>query len=261
MFIGVDGRTVHCRSDGPPDGSALVFVNSLGSDLRIWDDVVAELSSHYRCLRYDKPGHGLSDKSESGYGLATQTRTLLAVLDSFEVESAAIVGISVGGLIALHTARRHSGRVSALVLCDTAARIGSAERWNERIRLVHEEGLAAVAERIAVGWFAPSFPQRAPAAVRGYVNMLARTASEGYVGTCAMLRDSDEEQGLPSIGCPALVITGGHDRGTPIEQGGSLAARLPRGRFSEIRDAGHLPCVERPRELARLMEDFFEEEH
>ena len=273
----VDHLVLRGRSDGHSGLQPIVFVNSLGSDLTIWDGVVSELGSTYHCLRYDKRGHGLSDAPpdtqaprvrralpsthplRGAYTLEKHTRDLVGVMDEFGVERAAIVGISVGGLIALQAASRHPERVRALVLCDTAARIGTEEGWNERIEAIRQEGLAALAPSIAARWFAPSFPTEEPATFRGHVNMLGRSAAEGYLGTCAMLRDTDLGGSLGSIRCPALVVTGDHDVATPPVMGRALAAVLEHGRFAPIADAGHLPCVEQPEALAGLIRDFLEE--
>lgn len=260
VFMTVGELVLRGRSDGDVGLPPIVFVNSLGSDLAIWDGVVSELHSTFRCLRYDKRGHGLSDAPPDAYAREEHTRDLVGVLDRFGVARAAVVGISVGGLIALDAACRHPDRVRALVLCDTAARIGSTDGWNDRIRAVRDQGLPALSASIAERWFAPSFPASEPATYRGHVNMLGRTPEVGYLGTCAMLRDTDLGGSLASVRCPALVVTGEHDVATPTDMGRALAAGLEHGRFASIAGAGHLPCVEQPEPLARLIRGFLEEE-
>ena len=133
VFVTVDGVTLHCRVDGPEPGPAVVFVNSLGSDLRIWDEVVRFLPDTYRILRYDKRGHGLSDTPQGPYRLEDHTRDLGLLLDRFGMQRVAVVGISVGGMIAMDLAAREPGRVDRLVLADTGTTIGTTESWNERI--------------------------------------------------------------------------------------------------------------------------------
>ena len=258
MFLDLPGMTAHVREDGTEDGAPVVFVNSLGSDLRIWDDVVSDLARDYRCLRYNKRSHKLSEDVEP-YNLKTQTDDLLAVLDACAAEQATLVGISVGGLIAMSAALARPEGVRALVLCDTAARIGSVDGWNERVRWVEAEGLAAAAPLIVERWFAPDFGARRPADLRGYTTMLARTSQQGYVGTCGLLRESDLRARIGSITCPTLVVTGAHDLATPPDVGEALAHAIQGARFAQIEGAGHLPCVESPEALSRLARDVQEE--
>lgn len=258
MRVDFAGSRAHVRVDGPAAGQPLLFVNSLGSDLRIWDRVVSDLAADHRCLRYDARGHGQSDAAEP-YDLDTQTADLFAVLDGVGVESATVIGISVGGLIALNAALTRPGRVAALVLCDTAARIGSEASWNERIDLVEASGLERLAPTLAERWFAPGFAERAPGVFQGHAAMLAATSEAGYLGTCRLLRDSDLRARVGTLACPALVLTGERDVATPPGQGRGLAEALPHGRFAEVAGAGHLPCVEAPAAVSRLVRDFLQD--
>lgn len=256
--VGLPAMRSHIRVDGPGRGVPLLFVNSLGSDLRIWDGVVAELATDRRCIRYDKRGHGQSDP-DGPYDLGTQVADLFAVLDAVEVETAIVVGISVGGMIALQAALTRPDRVAALVLCDTATRIGSEASWNERIDQVQAHGLDHLASTLTERWFAPGFRERAPDAFQRYASMLAHTSHDGYLGTCVLLRDSDLSGRAGSIACPTLVVTGERDVSTPPEQGRRLAEAIPNGRFAEVAGAGHLPCVEAPGPLSRLVRDFLQD--
>jgi 3-oxoadipate enol-lactonase len=258
MFLDLDGMTAYVLEDGPSDGAPVVFVNSLGSDLRIWDDVVPTVALRYRCIRYDKRGHGLSE-DVAPYDLETQTEDFLALLEARGARHATVVGISVGGLIAMSAALAQPEQIGALVLCDTAARIGSVDGWKERIEWVEAEGLAAAAPSIVERWFAPDFGAQRPTDLRGYTTMLARTSQRGYVGTCGLLREADLRGRIGSITCPTLVVTGAHDLATPPDVGEALADAIPGARFAQIDGAGHLPCLETPEALSRLIQEVQEE--
>jgi 3-oxoadipate enol-lactonase len=261
------GRTegplvLHALRQGGDQGVPLVFINSLGTDLRIWDAVVAELGRRRPgtpLIRHDKRGHGLSDCPSAPYTISDHAEDLRRLLESFSVVRAVLIGISVGGMIALELAARHPELVEALVLADTAARIGSEESWQARVALVREEGMARAGESIAPRWFARGFAESRPAEYRGYLNMLCRTPAEGYIGTCHALRDADLGSDVPGIRQPALVLCGSEDAATPPELMGKLARGLPRARFELIEGAGHLPCVEQPERMAELIHRFLEE--
>ena len=133
-FVKANGLVIHYRDQGQRDAPALVFINSLGCDLRIWTEVAEILAPDFRIITYDKRGHGLSESGPDKSDMADYARDLAALLDSAGVGRATIVGLSIGGLIAQEFYRQRPERVAALVLCDTAAKIGTDESWDQRDR-------------------------------------------------------------------------------------------------------------------------------
>jgi 3-oxoadipate enol-lactonase len=258
-FANIDGLTIHYSDNGQRDRPVLVFANSLGTDFRIWNQVAAGFGRRFRTICYDKRGHGLSDAPIGPYSLQDHVDDLQALLTQLGVDTAALAGVSVGGMIALLFCTQHSDRVSALVLCDTAARIGTAGLWNERITRVRGSGLVSIADAVLERWFSAEFRQRRETDFGGWRNMLIRTPAEGYASTCAAIRDADLGQSTPLITRPALVVCGEHDGATPPDLVRSLAESIPGARFEIIRDAGHLPSIEQPEILFDLMDNFFKE--
>ncbi|WP_018465462.1 3-oxoadipate enol-lactonase [Calidithermus timidus] len=254
-FAKVNGIVLHYRLEGA--GPPVVFINSLGSDLRIWDAQAQGLVPYFQVLRYDKRGHGLSEAPPPPYALADHTQDLKALLDHLALEQVSLVGISVGGLIALDFARTYPERTRALVLMDTGARIGSVESWNERIRAIEEASLAEVAKGVIARWFTPAFFREKPAAAQGYYHMLARTPVEGYIGTCAALRDADFRGELGAVRAPALVLCGAQDPSTPPALSEALAQEL-RAPLRLIEGAAHLPCLEQPEATLSEIRAFLE---
>lgn len=263
QFILAGGLTLHVALErkpaDAPGGPPLVFINSLGTDLRMWDDVLPLLEGDLPIIRYDKRGHGLSDAPAGPYTIRQHTGDLEALLEQLQVREAIVAGISVGGMIALDYAARNPDALRALVLCDTAAKIGTAEGWNQRIRSVREHGLEQMAEVILARWFAPSFAQRRPADYRGYCNMLARSSGDGYIATCEALRDADLRESVSAVQAKALVLCGAEDPSTPPAAVRELAERLPDAQFDVIPGAAHLPCVEQPEATAARINSFLQE--
>jgi len=257
MFALINNLTLHYRIEGDARNPPLVFINSLGTDLRLWDEVAAKFVDRYRLIHYDKRGHGLSDAPTGPYSIRDYAHDLAGLLDHLKVETGILVGISVGGMIAMDYTLQYPERVKALVLCDTAPRIGAVESWNDRIQVVRQQGLAALAETLTGRWFAPVFASRHPAKYRGYLNMLARMPLEGYVATCAALRDADLREQAKAITAPSLVLCGSEDASTPPSLVLQFAVSLPNAHFEIIEEAAHLPCVEQPEAVAAAMDRFF----
>jgi 3-oxoadipate enol-lactonase len=258
-FLEARGIIQHYVVQGPEGKPALVLANSLGSDLRIWDGLVPHLTEDFRIIRYDNRGHGLSDAPAPPYRLDDFVLDLLGLLDALQINEASVCGLSVGGVIAQGLALSYPDRVSALVLCDTGMRIGSFDSWEERIRLVRESGLTQLISFSMERWFSTAFREHRSVEMRGYANMLLRTPVDGYLGTCYALRDADLTRETPKINKPALVLCGDQDLGTPPDLGRELARAIPGGRFSLIKDAAHLTCIEQPQAIARQLREFFQE--
>ena len=258
-FTRVNGIVLHHQVLGQADGPALVFVNSLGSDLRIWQDVVPAFADRYRIVLYDKRGHGLSDAPPAPYTIDDHADDLLALLDQLKVDRAAVVGLSVGGMIGQRIAVRAPGRVRALVLCCTAAKIGTPESWAERIAAVEDGGIEPIADAVLQRWFTPLFRETRPDEVAGWRNMLVRTPDHGYAGTCAAIRDADLRPDAGRIAAPTLCVAGDQDGSTPADVVKGTADLVPGARFALIDGAGHIPCVEKPAVLSRLIGQHLEE--
>jgi 3-oxoadipate enol-lactonase len=263
------GHALHVRDepaadgggpDGAPDGRpALVFTNSLGTDLRVWDPLLPELAWRGRRLRFDQRGHGLSDCPPGPYTIDNLADDLEALLDERGIGRTVLVGLSVGGMIAQAFAARRPERVAALVLCDTAHRIGSAEMWQTRIDALQAGGIESLAEPILERWFSARFRTGRPAELALWRNMLTRTPLQGYVATCAAIRDADLTEGAARLVMPTLCLVGSEDGATPPALVRELAALLPAAHFAEIPGAGHLPSVEAPAAMGRLIADFLKE--
>ena len=258
LVMRVGEVNLHVRVDGPEDGPVIVFSNSLGTDFRVWDALVPLLPGGLRRIRYDKRGHGLSDCPERDWGMDAHISDLAALLDRLDASGAVIVGLSVGGMIAQGLALRRPDLVSGLVLMDTAAKIGTAEMWSDRIGMIEEGGIGAIADMILERWFTARFRDANPS-FPAYRNMLVRTPKEGYLKTCAAIRDTDYTGAAADLSVPVLAIAGSEDGSTPPEVVRATAERIPGARFAEIADAGHLPCVEQPAETAALISGFLRE--
>ena len=258
-FVRINGVLLHYRLAGPADAPVLALVNSLGTDARIWDRVIAALALRYRVLSYDKRGHGLSDTPAGDYALDDHVADLLGLLDHLGIGRLALAGVSIGGLIAQAVALQASERLSALVLCDTAPKVGDAASWNGRIETVRGQGMAAIADLVMDRWFSPGFQQGHAEELAGWRNLFLRSDPQGYAATCATLRDADLRAEIGAIAAPTLVVAGEADRSTPVDLVRACADAIAGARFEILPGVGHIPSIEQPAALAALIEQFLKE--
>jgi 3-oxoadipate enol-lactonase len=258
-FARINGIVLHHQVVGPSDAPVLVFNNSLGTDFRIWQEIAPAFANRFRIVLYDKRGHGLSDAPPAPYTIDDHTSDLFALLDHLRIESAALVGLSVGGMIAQHAAVREPRRVKALVLCCTAAKIGSPDIWNQRIDAVERGELEAIADNILQRWFTPAFCETREEQLSGCRNMLVRMPPRGYAGTCAAIRDADLTLDAGRIAAPTLCIAGDQDGSTPADVVRNTAGLIPGARFEAIGECGHIPCIEQPEALIGLIQQHLQE--
>lgn len=252
---------LHYRDAGRPDAPAVLFLNSLGTDMRIWDSVVEQLVDKYRLITFDQRGHGQSDVPEGPYSIGELAGDAIELADRLGLDRFAVVGVSVGGMIALRLAIDHPERLTALVACDTAARIGDEATWNGRIEAVRTLGLAAIADTVLQRWFPDSIRKGRDAEIEGWRQLLLASPAEGYAGTCAALRDADLTDEVAAIRVPTLVVAGKEDQSTPVALVKATADRIAGARFEVIDGAGHLPSIDRPATLATLIRQHLERAH
>lgn len=260
LAANINGMTTHYRVSGRADAPPLVLINSLGTDLRIWDGVVADLEKAYRVIRYDKRGHGLSDTPPGPWSIADFADDLEGLLRHLEIDRLSLCGLSVGGMIAQEFASRQPERIRRLILADTAHRIGTEAMWNERIQTVRTSGLASIADAVLERWFADGYREREPELWKLWRALLLQTPSEGYAATCGAIRDANLTDLLPALAFPILAVCGEQDRATPPDLMQEMVSLLPNARLSLVEGAGHLPCIERPATLGGLLRRFLEEE-
>ena len=253
----LDGVDIHFREDGRPDGSPVIFLNSLGTDLRLWDNVLPHLPASLRLIRCDKRGHGLSSCPSAPYSMGSLVTDVERLLDHLEVREAVLVGCSIGGMIAQGLAVKRLDQVRAIVLSNTAAKIGTAQMWDDRIAAVRSGGIEALADTIMERWFSAAF--RATPELAAWRNMLVRQPAEGYVGCSAAISGTDFFTPTSGLTLPTLAIAGSEDGSTPPDLVRETADLIKGSRFELMRGAGHLPMVEKPEAYAALLTAFLKD--
>ena len=240
-----DDASIHYRLDGPATAPVLVMSNSLGTTLDMWGPQLQALAAHFRVLRYDTRGHGGSTAGPGPYSIAQLGGDVVRLLDHLGITRAHLCGLSMGGITAMWVALHHPERVRRLVLCNTAAWIGPASNWTERVEKVRAEGMAPIAAAVVSRWLTPARADAHPEQVGALRSMLRSTPAAGYIANCIAVRDSDLRGEVAGIKAQTLVIAGSGDMPTPPADGRFLANAIPDCRYVEL-DAAHLSNQEQP---------------
>ena len=203
----LDTVKLHYRIDGDPDGAPVLFSNSLGTDLRLWDQVIDLMpKTGLRFIRYDKRGHGLSECTPAPYTMGTLVRDVARLMDHLDIRGAIFVGLSIGGMIAQGLAAKRLDLVRAMVLSNTGAKIATREMWAQRIEGVETGGIEALADATMQRWFSDAFRQTD--AFAAWRNMLVRQPAEGYIGCSHAISATDFMSPTSALRLPTLCSAG-----------------------------------------------------
>jgi len=265
--IDANGLTIGYREAGPKDRGMhepIVFLHGIGSGSAGWTNQLDHFGAHHRAIAWDAPGYGGSGDLEGECpGTAAYADALAAFLDALDIESAHLVGNSLGSLFAGAFAGRHRARVRSLLLSDPAIGHGEADpetrETSLKMRLdgVYNDGPAKMAEARAVKLVGPNTGDDVLEAVR---SVMRQVRPDGYAQAARTLSQGNIFADLDGCDAPALVVSGAEDIVTPPEGGRRIADALKNGRFVLLDGLGHLPYVEAPERFNTVLSDFLAEQ-
>jgi 3-oxoadipate enol-lactonase len=250
-----DGCPINVEVEGRDSAPALMLSNSLGTDLRMWDDQVGEFAKHYRVIRYDRRGHGKSGVPQGPYSMERFGRDVLSVLDALGVKKTNWCGLSMGGMVGQWLGANAADRVEKLVLSNTNFHYADKAPWNDRIKTVREKGLASMVDGNMARWFTEGFRNRAPDAMARMKAMFVATDPAGYVACCEAIRDMDFTASNTRIAAPTLVIVGSQDAATPPAAGEAIARQIKGAKVVSL-EAAHISNIEQPKQYTEAVLNF-----
>ena len=255
-YLDLPSHRLHFRIDGDDQAAPwLVFCNSLGTDLHMWDAQVAVLSRYFRVLRYDRRGHGQSSAPPPPYSLADLGADVIALLDARGIERAHFCGLSIGGLTGQWLGINAGQRLNKVVICAAAVKIGTAEGWAARADDVRTSGLSSLTAATGERWFTPAFKAAEPGVAGRVLESFAATSVEGYAGCCAALAGADFREEIKQIANPLLAISGDDDPVCPPSDLEYIAARVQQGRHLSLRGR-HIVNIEASQAFNGALLDF-----
>jgi len=242
-FAQLPDARLHYEWAGPEKAPVVLFSNSLGATLQMWDPQIAEFTRHFRVLRYDTRGHGQSSVTPGPYNIEQLSGDVLHLLDALKLQQVYFCGLSMGGMTGMFLGAHSPARFHKLVLCNTAPRIGTPETWNTRISAANKAGMNSIASAVIERWLSSAYREGHPAETAALQSMVESAIPEGYVANCAAVRDSDQTNNLKAMNVPTLVVSGTHDPVATPADGRFLAEHIPGASFTVL-PAAHLSNVE-----------------
>jgi 3-oxoadipate enol-lactonase len=256
MKISANGIDINYTIEG--EGPWLTLSHSLACNLHMWDEEAKRLSKRYKVLRYDTRGHGQTSAPAGAYTLEQLADDLHGLLQALGVNTTHFVGLSMGGMIGQTYALKHPGVFASLTLCDTTSRYPAeaAGLWVDRIKTVETKGMEPLVAPTLERWFTEPFRKAHPQVIANVAAMIRTTPPMGYAGCSHAIPKINLTARLKEIRCPALVIVGKDDPGTPVAMAEEIHQALPGSKLVVIPSAAHLSNLEQPDAFNRALDDF-----
>jgi len=254
-----DGARIHYELAGAEGKPFATFSNSLGTNLHMWDDQMAEFEADYRILRYDSRGHGKSDAPDGAYTMDRLGGDAIALMDALGIETSLWCGLSKGGMVGMWLGTNHPSRFTKMAYCNTSAHMPTPQMWAERAKTARQQGLAAMQDAIIDRWFTKAFQDAAPDRVDLVRAQILATPGGGYAGCCDAIGAMDQRETIKSIDLPVLVIAGADDPATPPEHGQLIADSISGARFVVLQQAAHLSNIEQTAHFNAALKAFWAE--
>ena len=242
--------------------SSLVLIHGYPFDHTLWDGVLQDLDPEVKVIAPDLRGFGGPEPGDQAPSLDVMADDIIAKMDSENIDKAFIVGMSMGGYVALAIADRHPHRLAGIVLVNSQATADSdAARKNRAamIETVKNEGPGPAAEAIIGKLFGPS--KSSDLVMQQYPRTAAQSAGRsGIVYSLeAMANRPDRTKVLQELGLPILILHSSEDQIVPVGNARTLAESLISCRYIEIQNAGHCAVLEAPSEVAKALNRFVNE--
>lgn len=253
-----DGASIVWTETGPPDGDALLLLHSLGTNRDMWAPQAAALSDTHRVLTIDTRGHGESDATRAPYDLGRLGSDVISLADTAGVGTFHVCGVSLGGQMALWLGVNHPGRLLSLTAANTAAKIGTRDRWDERIDAISSGGMRSMRDQVMSGWFSSDFASRHPDRYEAAATWFDSTDPAGYIGCCSALAAADLRADVGGIDVPTLIVGSTLDMSTPVAEAEWLRAQISGSRLAIIDGAAHLSNLDRDATFTGHLRGFLE---
>jgi 3-oxoadipate enol-lactonase len=254
VFADIDGNTMHYVSYG--EGPPIVFLHGLGGSSNVWHGVMQAMKQHHHCVALDLRGHGRS-QGRGKFSIEGWAKDVLKLIRHLELPAVTLVGHSLGTLVAQHLAQTEPESIDQLVLVGGISYFQppTADAYRERAELVEKDGMDVLVEP----WLEGAVSPQSHAIHAGMVGLLRevflRNEPQNYAKSCRALADAPNIR-RDDIGQPTLIVTGAHDRSTPLAMAEEISSSIPVCRVKVLPDVGHWSPLESPGDVAATVLEF-----
>jgi 3-oxoadipate enol-lactonase len=232
----------------------LVLLHSLAMNRSMWTPAILGLFGAERELvALDLPGHGASPLGDSRTIESIADRVALA-MENLGIESASVVGVSMGGCVAQALAIRHGSRVGGLGLVDTTSDYGNLEAWTTRAATARSKGLAAMADFQGSRWFSKEFREQRPDELNRLLTIFIEMNLDDYETICHAMGSVNLTDRLSEITCPTAIVVGADDYATPVAHAQTLVSHIEGATLTVIDNVSHLGIIEKPVEIHSIVQ-------
>jgi pimeloyl-ACP methyl ester carboxylesterase len=260
LLLEINGGALNVETSGK--GKPVILIHGLGADLNLWNEVVPLLAKKQKVITYDLRGAGLSRyDSSKPLSIDLWANDLKALMDNLRVESASLVGWSLGGMISIHFSANMPERCTSLILVGTTARLRPAalEFFKRRGELASRIGMPALIDQTfqsSLDAFAPSARENRPEIIQTYRRMLEGYQKDSYAAACRALVEVDLRPKLKEISTASLIIVRQYDPRTPVEDSEAMCMAMPNSALKILPDCGHFYPLEQPKRLSQEIQRF-----
>jgi 3-oxoadipate enol-lactonase len=242
-------------------GPWLTMSHSLACNTTAWDEQAALLSKDFTVLRYDTRGHGQTSATSGPYTLEQLADDAYGLLSVLGIQQTHWMGISMGGMIGQTMALKYPTIFTSLLLIDTTSRRpdNAQAMWNARIEIAKDQGMQGLLASTLERWFTEPFRLANPERIKPIADGILTTSVDGFSGCCAAIAEINTLDRLKEIQCPALVMVGEQDHGTPPAMARLIHENLPNSDFVLIENAAHIANIEQPEIFNQAIQKFLRE--
>ena len=243
-----NGNHLKINIDGNVNNPKIIFSNSLGTDVRMWETQINILKENFCIVRYYTRGHGDSSPVEGPYSFEILENDVITIMDNLNIDKAHFIGLSIGGMTSLGLSLKYPNRFNKIICC--AARADNPppyiESWNQRISVIEEKGTAGVVEGSIDRWYSEEF--RTDHNNNNIINlskeMIKNTSSNGYIGCAHALKTLNYLKDLSTINKDMLYIAGEKDMGAPALAMEEMSHLTANSKYVCIPGAAHILNIE-----------------
>jgi len=243
-------------------GHPVVMIMGLAGDMKWWERQIPALSEHLQVMVFDNRGTGSTDKPDDRYSIRELADDTVGLMDALDVQSAHLVGVSMGGMIAQELCLNYPERVDRVVLgcthCGGTGFIMPSPEAVKKLTLTRGKTLEEIARQVISIMFSPRYIREDPETIQAIVDRFVqkRQSRKDFRNQFWAIMGHNTYDRLPTIKTPTLVITGSEDFLVPPENAKILAQNIPEARLELLPGSGHCFFIEQSEEVNRILVDF-----